>query len=43
MAFLDIMPNVKWQTLLIPKKHYDSDLFLIDDEKWKEEFYSMIK
>ena len=37
MAFLDIMPNVKWQTLLIPKKHYDSDLFLIDDEKfyWK--------
>ena len=37
MAFLDIMPNVKWQTLLIPKKHYDSDLFLINDEKfyWK--------
>ena len=37
MAFLDIMPNVKWQTLLIPKKHYDSDLFQIDDEKfyWK--------
>ena len=32
MAFLDIMPNVKWQTLLIPKKHYDSDLFLINDE-----------
>ena len=32
MAFLDIMPNVKWQTLLIPKKHYNSDLFLIDDE-----------
>lgn len=34
MAFLDIMPNVKWQTLLVPKKHYDSDLFLIDDEKF---------
>jgi diadenosine tetraphosphate (Ap4A) HIT family hydrolase len=34
MAFLDIMPNVKWQTLLIPKNHYDSDLFLIDDEKF---------
>ena len=34
MAFLDIMPNVKWQTLLIPKRHYDSDLFLIDDEKF---------
>lgn len=34
MAFLDIMPNVKWQTLLIPKNHYDSDLFQIDDEKF---------
>lgn len=34
LAFLDIMPNVKWQTLLIPKQHYDSDLFLIDDEKF---------
>ena len=32
LAFLDIMPNVKWQTLLIPKKHFDSDLFLINDE-----------
>ena len=34
MAFLDIMPNVKWQTLIIPKKHYDSDLFQVDDEKF---------
>ena len=34
LAFLDIMPNVKWQTLIIPKKHYESDLFLIDDEKF---------
>ena len=37
MAFLDIMPNVKGQTLLVPKKHYESDLFQINDEKfyWK--------
>ena len=37
MAFLDIMPNVKWQTLIVPKQHYDSDLFQINDEKfyWK--------
>jgi len=34
MAFLDINPNVKWQTLLVPKQHYDSDLFLINDEKF---------
>jgi diadenosine tetraphosphate (Ap4A) HIT family hydrolase len=34
LAFLDINPNVKWQTLLVPKQHYDSDLFLINDEKF---------
>jgi histidine triad (HIT) family protein len=34
MAFLDIMPNVKGQTLLVPKKHYESDLFQINDEKF---------
>ena len=34
LAFLDINPNVKWQTLLIPKQHHDSDLFLINDEKF---------
>ncbi len=31
-AFLDLQPNCKWQTLVIPKKHYDSDLFTISDE-----------
>ena len=31
-AFLDLQPNCKWQTLVIPKKHYDSDLFAINDE-----------
>ena len=43
MAFLDIMPNVKWQTLLIPKKHYDSDLFLIDDENFYGRLMSATK
>ncbi|MDD2537146.1 MAG: HIT domain-containing protein [Candidatus Absconditabacteria bacterium] len=32
LAFLDIAPNTKGQTLLIPKKHYDSDLFVLDTE-----------
>lgn len=31
VAFLDIFPNTKGQTLLIPKQHYESDLFLIED------------
>ncbi len=37
MAFLDLNPNVKGQTLIIPKQHFDSDLFNISDEKfyWK--------
>ncbi len=32
IAFLDIFPNCKGQTLVIPKKHYDSDLFVMPDE-----------
>jgi diadenosine tetraphosphate (Ap4A) HIT family hydrolase len=31
MAFLDLFPNTKGQSLVIPKKHYESDLFLVDD------------
>ena len=31
-AFLDLSPNCKWQSLIIPKKHYDSDLFDVKDE-----------
>jgi histidine triad (HIT) family protein len=27
IAILDIFPNCKWQALLIPKKHFDSDAF----------------
>ncbi len=27
LAFLDIFPNTKGQTLVIPKKHFDSDIF----------------
>lgn len=38
MAFLDIFPNTKGQTIVIPKKHYDSDLFLIQDGKFLKEY-----
>jgi diadenosine tetraphosphate (Ap4A) HIT family hydrolase len=31
MAFFDLFPNTKGQTLVIPKQHYDSDLFEIDE------------
>ena len=31
LAILDIFPNCKWQTLVIAKNHYDSDLFEIED------------
>ncbi len=33
-AFLDLSPNCIWQTLIIPKKHYDSDLFLVNDKEF---------
>jgi diadenosine tetraphosphate (Ap4A) HIT family hydrolase len=38
MAFFDIFPNTKGQTIVIPKKHYDSDLFLIDDGKFYKDY-----
>lgn len=31
IALLDIFPNCKGQTLVIPKNHFDSDLFLIKE------------
>ncbi|PZM87447.1 MAG: diadenosine tetraphosphate hydrolase [candidate division SR1 bacterium] len=30
-AFLDLFPNCKGQTLVIPKDHYDSDLFKVEE------------
>ncbi len=38
IAFLDLYPNCEGQTLVIPKKHYDSDLFSI----WDKELYKDI-
>ncbi len=36
IAILDVFPNTKWMTLVMPKMHYDSDLFEINDK----EFYT---
>jgi len=33
MAILDLFPNRKWMTLVIPKKHFDSDIFTMPDEE----------
>jgi len=32
LAILDAFPACKGQMLVFPKRHYDSDIFLIDDE-----------
>lgn len=32
IAILDVFPNIKWQTLVIPKQRYDSDLSLMPDD-----------
>lgn len=37
-AILDAFPEVNGQTLVIPKKHYDSDLFLIDEAGFYERY-----
>ena len=42
-AFLDLSPNCKGQCLLIPKEHYDSDLFLIDDNEFYKRYFSAAK
>ncbi len=34
IAILDVFPNTKWMTLLIPKNHYNSDLFEISDTQF---------
>ena len=36
LAFLDIYPNTKGMTLLIPKKHFDSDETDMPDESYKK-------
>ncbi|MFZ2151283.1 MAG: HIT domain-containing protein [Candidatus Absconditicoccaceae bacterium] len=36
IAILDVFPNTKGMTLVMPKNHYDSDLFDINDK----EFYT---
>lgn len=33
LAFLDINPNTEGMTLIIPKKHYNSNVFEIDDDE----------
>lgn len=33
IAILDLYPNCRWQTLIISKQHYDSDLFESHDKE----------
>jgi len=34
LAILDAFPACKGQMLVIPKRHYDSDIFLMDDDMY---------
>jgi len=36
VAILDINPNTKGMTLVIPKKHFDSDAFLMPDKDYQD-------
>lgn len=43
LAFFDGFPNTKGQTLIIPKKHYESDFFLIDEKGFYERYLQAAK
>lgn len=34
IALLDAFPACRWQTLILPKQHYDSDIFIMDDSMY---------
>lgn len=36
VAILDVFPNTKWMTLVMPKQHYDSNVFKMDDSLYQE-------
>lgn len=42
-AFLDLFPNCKGQTLVIPKKHFDSDLFMIEDPTFYARYLAAVR
>jgi diadenosine tetraphosphate (Ap4A) HIT family hydrolase len=42
LAFLDNFPNTKGQTLVIPKKHFSSDVFEMPDKEYQK-FFLVIK
>ena len=43
LAILDVFPNTKGQTLVIPKKHYDSDVFEMDEAMMNKFFVAAKK
>lgn len=36
IAFLDVNPNTKGMTLVMPKKHFDSDAFLMPEDDYQK-------
>ena len=41
VAFLDIFPNIRGQTLVIPKEHYDSYVFNLNDSEISDFFIAV--
>lgn len=42
-AFLDLFPNCKGQTLVIPKEHFDSDFFMIEDATFYARYLQAVR
>ncbi|MFA5776979.1 MAG: HIT family protein [Parcubacteria group bacterium] len=43
LAILDLYPNTKGMTLVMPKKHYDSEVFEINDKIYSDFFLATKK
>lgn len=36
MAILDVFPNTRWMTLVLPKRHFGSDVFDLDESLYTQ-------
>lgn len=43
LAILDLFPNTKGMTIVLPKKHYNSDAIEMDDKNYKDFFLAAKK
>lgn len=43
VAILDAFPNTRWMTLVLPKRHFDSDIFVTMDDEFYQKYLLAVK